>query len=190
MVSRNRDGRLEVFARDLTGTVFLHIWESQPDQWTGDWSAVAGQPGPIVSDLGVGLSSTGCLFACGVGADGNLYVNRQQAAGGGWGSWIPYPVVAAAGNGVPLKPVAPSLVVNRLGQLLVFCVDVGGVVFTRNLESVTASWEEIFPVRANFPGGVGSGAVGSAVKAVAMPNNSLLLVMPVNAQHLWVMAEL
>jgi pimeloyl-ACP methyl ester carboxylesterase len=63
VLAQNRDGRLEIFARDRSGVMY-HIWETAPDRWHDTWEAIGS--GGVTGDAAVALTVDGRLeiFAC------------------------------------------------------------------------------------------------------------------------------
>jgi hypothetical protein len=89
VVTRNHDGRLELFAVDRVGAVW-HIWQTAPN---GGWSRWGSLDNPGVAPrgpLGLGLQEDGRLVLLLATADGGLWRRSQQGPGAGpWEPWEP-----------------------------------------------------------------------------------------------------
>src|ERR1700733_10766125 len=106
-VSRNADGRLEVFARG-TDNALWHIWQNSAG---GGWSGWASLGGGITSDPAVGINHDGRLEAFARGTDNALWHIWQNSAGGGWSGW------ASLGGGITGDP---AVGINLDGRLEAF----------------------------------------------------------------------
>jgi hypothetical protein len=91
-VSRNQDGRLELFACGTDGNLW-HRWQTAPNNgWTSQWGSL-GHPAAVTIDtaypgqtLAVGANHDGRLEAF-VPAGGQLWHIWQTAPNGGWSEW-------------------------------------------------------------------------------------------------------
>jgi hypothetical protein len=83
--TRNRDGRLEVFALGGDRALY-HIWELRPGGAWSQWASLGGHDlfGPVAT----ATAADGRLqvFVC--GSDSRIYSRQQLAANGNWGPWF------------------------------------------------------------------------------------------------------
>jgi photosystem II stability/assembly factor-like uncharacterized protein len=84
VVAQNADGRLEVFASELNGSVW-HLWQTAPSAGWSGWDNLGGEP---TNDVGIGQNADGRLeiFAEARAATGPhpLWHRWQVAPGGPW----------------------------------------------------------------------------------------------------------
>jgi hypothetical protein len=90
VVGRNKDGRLEVFARG-TDNALWHIWQTSAN---GPWSGWASLGGVITSSPALGSNKDGRLEAFARGTNGALWHIWQLAPNGNWSGW------ASLGGGI------------------------------------------------------------------------------------------
>lgn len=85
-VGKNRDGRLEVFARGKDGKMY-HMWQKTPNgpAWEASWHTMGGAG--LKSDPAVGYHSNKTLEVFCWGGDDRLWHRRQTTPNGGWGEW-------------------------------------------------------------------------------------------------------
>jgi hypothetical protein len=88
-VSRNRDGRLEVFAvglRDIYTADLVHIWQPAANSgpWSG-WASLGGNLKLVAPAVGRNADGRMEVFAC--TKDGALWHIWQTAPNNGWSSW-------------------------------------------------------------------------------------------------------
>lgn len=110
VLAQNRDGRLEIFARDRSG-VMHHIWETAPDRWHDTWEAIG--TGGITSDATVTLTVDGRLqiFAC---SSRRELVNASQTEpNGSFSGWTSL-------GGTLDHASTPAVARNAWGELQVF----------------------------------------------------------------------
>ncbi len=112
VVTRNLDGRLELFGADSSGNVW-HCWEKTTASGWSSWQELSGEQ--LNSQLAVARNLGGELQVFGVDSSGNVWTISQTSAGGSWGtSWTEI-------AGETLKP---GIVVgqNQDGRLVLFGV--------------------------------------------------------------------
>ena len=83
-VAANKDGRLEVFRADTSGTV-LNIWQRVPN---GGWSGWSGLGGQLTGQPIVTTNIDGRLELFGVDSSGRLTHSWQVAPGSVWSGWV------------------------------------------------------------------------------------------------------
>ncbi|MEK9495066.1 hypothetical protein V2H77_01025, partial [Photorhabdus sp. P32] len=82
-VSRNLDGRLEVFVRGADNALW-HIWQTAPNS---DWSNWQSLGNTITSNPAVYANADGRLEVFARGADNALWHIWQTAPNSGWSDW-------------------------------------------------------------------------------------------------------
>ncbi|HWJ06316.1 MAG TPA: C1 family peptidase [Steroidobacteraceae bacterium] len=82
-VSRNADGRMEIFVRGTDNAVW-HKWQVAPNS---SWSGWASQGGVITSEIAVGRNLDGRLELFVRGTDNALWHKWQVAPSSGWSGW-------------------------------------------------------------------------------------------------------
>lgn len=106
-LARNKDGRLEVFARG-TDNALWHLWQTAPNN---GWSGWASMGGGISSDACVINNADGRLEIFVKGMDNALWHMWQTAPSNGWSGW------ASLGGIITSNPVAGR---NKDGRVEVF----------------------------------------------------------------------
>ena len=81
-VSRNNDGRLEVFVRGFDRALH-HQWQTSPG---GGWSGW-GHLGGTIDQIAITQNASGGLELFTVGTDHGIWRKRQVSAGGSWSGW-------------------------------------------------------------------------------------------------------
>lgn len=82
-MARNRDGRLQVFARFQDNSIRYLIQKAA----NGAWAAWASLGGNVAGDPAAGMNADGRLEVFVRGSDGKLYAARQTSPGGAWSGW-------------------------------------------------------------------------------------------------------
>jgi hypothetical protein len=85
-VSRNADGRLEVFTPDDDGLLY-HIWQQTPGGSWGDWNSLDQPPSVRIFNPCVAQNKDGRLEVLVISPNGALWHIWQQTPGGSWGTW-------------------------------------------------------------------------------------------------------
>ena len=81
-VTRNADGRLEVFARDGNGIIW-HKWQTGPNNgWSEQWSSL-GSIGPVIGGLAISPNADGRLEVF-VVSNGAVWHKWQTGPNNGW----------------------------------------------------------------------------------------------------------
>ena len=106
-ISRNVDGRLELFVRGGDNAVW-HRWQTSAD---GAWSGWYSLGGSVTGNPEAVVNADGRLEVFATGADGGLWHNWQVTPGGNWSTW-------SSLGGVIWGD--PSAAVNADGRLEVF----------------------------------------------------------------------
>jgi hypothetical protein len=87
---QNADGRFEVIAAGGDGNIY-RIATAANGAWNARWTSISGSNGKnlLGAKLAVGNTSDGRLQVFGTAADGRVYTNWQQTAGGEFqGAWL------------------------------------------------------------------------------------------------------
>lgn len=79
-VTRNLDGRLELFARG-TDQALYHNWQTAPN---GAWSGWATLSGSVKSNLSAAQNQDGRLEVFAIGTDNAVWHTWQSSPGGVW----------------------------------------------------------------------------------------------------------
>jgi len=131
-ISRNQDGRLEIFNVDINGRV-MHCWETSSDNWRSSWSHLNG--GWASGGCAVVRHRDGRLFAFVVGTSSNrnLYYCHQVRPNSGWTTWSSLGGSMAVG-------ATPTCIVDFQGDILVAVRRNDNKVGLRRLRLLSNSW--------------------------------------------------
>ena len=132
VISRNHDGRLEMFNVD-TGGQACHVWETSQDNWAGEWAPLLG--GVLTGGIAAARNRDGRLEVFGRGTDGQLYNAWQGAPNNGWEGWGLMGGSLAAGT-------TPSVVLNPWGELTVFVRWLDNSVRFRRQDFARGGWDD------------------------------------------------
>jgi len=83
----NQDKRVELFAFDSANGNLWHTWESNGNQWSGEWDSLGHAPNTSTSAFDVCIDQQGRITVASWQNDGFLYTIAQTAANNGWGGW-------------------------------------------------------------------------------------------------------
>ncbi|HZQ45020.1 MAG TPA: hypothetical protein VFA99_17345 [Acidobacteriaceae bacterium] len=112
VLTRNLDGRLELFGADASGNVW-HCWQKTTGAGWSSWQQLSGAH--LNPQLAVARNLDGRLQVFGVDSAGNAWTNSQTSPGGSWNTnWTE----------ITGKTVKPGLVIgqNKDGRLVLFGV--------------------------------------------------------------------
>ncbi|TXH69122.1 MAG: alpha/beta hydrolase [Lysobacteraceae bacterium] len=110
-IARNRNGMLQIFARDTVGEAIV-ISEPSTDAWGRAVCTRIGG-GTLSSDIAVAMCIDGRLEIFARGADGSLWHAYQLAPNGAWSGWASMAVAMIEGS-------MPAVALNAWGGLQVF----------------------------------------------------------------------
>ena len=116
VLGRNKDGRLEAFARG-TDNALWHCWQMTPG---GAWSGWASRGGVITSVPAVASNADGRLEVFARGSDGALFHIWQTVPNGSWSGW------ASLGGVITSNPSTGR---NKDGRLEVFARGTDGALW-------------------------------------------------------------
>ena len=116
VVSRNKDGRLEVFTRGTDGALW-HIWQTAPSNGWSGWGSLGGG---LTSDPCLVSNADGRLEVFVRGTDNALWHKWQTAPSNGWSGW------ASLGGIITSNPVAGR---NKDGRVEVFARGTDGALW-------------------------------------------------------------
>lgn len=126
-ISTNKDGRMELFARGIDGSLY-HMWQTSIN---GAWSAWASMGGTVASEPVAVTNRTGGNAAFARFTDNNLYYAWQNGSSGAWSSWI------SLGGSIAGRP---SVGKSPDGRMDVFCRMPDGTIQHR-WESTSSGWQ-------------------------------------------------
>ncbi len=120
-VSRNFDGRLEVFVKGSDGA-FYHVWQHTPGGSWGGWFDF-GSPPAAPTDFGAVAPNKDGRLDFLVSAANGLWHTWQITPGGPWGGWF------SLGNPAGTQISSPCVIANADGRLEAFLTTTGGALW-------------------------------------------------------------
>ncbi len=126
-VTRNHDGRLEVFAVDHAGAVH-HVWQTKANGGWSAWSSLGDAGGGLSGPRAI-LGHDDKLHVFAVGKDGTTYTAAQESAG--WSHWT-----SLGGTSTSDVTVAR----NEDGRLEIFVRGTDGALWHRWEKAPDGAW--------------------------------------------------
>jgi acylphosphatase len=140
-ISRNSDGRLEVFAIGVDNCLY-HIWQTAPNNGWSGWGRLGNLR--VKGTINVIRSNDGRIEVFARGEDNAIWHIWQTAPNNGWSNWE-----SLGGN----KTSSPSAVVNNDGRMEVFAKGTDNAIWQKYQTWANGPWWPVFGLW-NSMGGV------------------------------------